>query len=191
MAGDAHNKADEVEPGNLSSWLILLDRAFNALSALACGIGTILIIAIMLLINTDVFGRVLFNSPVRGVPELVSISIVAIVFLQLTHTLRRGRFIRSDVIIERVMARSPRVGHLVQAVQNLIGAALLGLIFFFSIRRFNRAWEIDEYIGTQGDFTAPVWPVLLIILIGCSGACLQYLMHAGANIKSAFGKTGT
>jgi TRAP-type C4-dicarboxylate transport system permease small subunit len=162
-----------------------LERIFNAISATACAIGTLWIIAVMLLINSDVLGRAVFDSPVRGVPELVSISIVAIVFLQITHTLRKQRFIRSDVIIDRLMAKMPRVGYVIQAVQNLIGAGLLGTIFYFTINRFYKAWDIDDYIGTEGDFTAPLWPILLIILIGCFGTSLQYFMHAFENLRSA------
>ena len=113
------------------SRLPLLDRVFNTISATACGVGTLWIIAVMLLINSDVIGRVLFNTPVRGVPELVSISIVAIVFLQITHTLRKQRFIRSDVIIDRIMDYSPRLGHSVLVIHNLIGAGLLGTIILF------------------------------------------------------------
>ncbi len=143
----------------------------------------------MLLINSDVFGRAVFSSPVRGVPELVSISIVAIVFLQITHTLRRNRFIKSDVLLSKLMARNERAGLLVQAVQNLIGAALLGTIFFFTVRRFEKAWDIDEYIGTEGDFTAPIWPILAIILIGSLGASLQYMMHAFRDIRCALRST--
>ena len=47
-------------------------RVLNAL-------GTVWIIALMLLINTAVVGRNLFKAPVRGVTELVALSIVGIV----------------------------------------------------------------------------------------------------------------
>ena len=42
----------------------------------------------MVLINSDVIGRNLFNAPILGVPEMTSLSIVGIVFLQLADTLR-------------------------------------------------------------------------------------------------------
>ena len=46
-------------------------------------IGTAGIFLLMLLINADVLGRSLFDRPISGVPEIVSLSIVAIVFLQI------------------------------------------------------------------------------------------------------------
>jgi TRAP-type C4-dicarboxylate transport system permease small subunit len=185
---DVENSRRDEAAGGISPRPSPLVRIFNAISATACAIGTLWIIAVMLLINSDVVGRAVFNNPVRGVPEIVSISIVAIVFLQITHTLRKQRFIRSDVFIVRLMDKMPRVGFVVQAIQNLIGAGLLGTIFYFTINRFYKAWDIDDYIGTEGDFTAPLWPILLIILIGCLGTSLQYFMHAFENLQNALNK---
>ena len=55
----------------------------------------------MILINTDVLGRNLLGTPVRGVTEIVSMSIVgAMVFLQLADTLRVGRLTRADVLVD-------------------------------------------------------------------------------------------
>ena len=46
-------------------------------------IGTLWIFMLMLLISADVLGRELLGTPIRGVTEIISLSIVAIVFLQL------------------------------------------------------------------------------------------------------------
>lgn len=51
-----------------------LHRVTQALNAM----GTLLIIGLMLLINSDIIGRTGFDAPLRGVTELVSLSIVGI-----------------------------------------------------------------------------------------------------------------
>lgn len=158
---------------------------FARLSAALNLLGSAWILAVMVLINFDVFGRVLFNEPVSGVPEMVRLSIVGIVFLQITHALRNRRFIRSDVLIGRMLARRTAPGYLFQAFHHLVGAVLLGIIFYFTLDRFGRAWRIDEYVGTEGDFTAPVWPIYLIILIGCAGTFIQFLLHIATDIRAA------
>lgn len=158
---------------------------FDRLSAALNVLGSVWILAVMLLINFDVFGRVLFNEPISGVPEIVRLSIVGIVFLQITHTLRNRRFIRSDVFIGRLLARGTAPGFLLQAFHHLVGAVLLGIIFYFTIDRFARAWRIDEYVGTEGDFTAPVWPIYLIILIGCAGTFIQFVLHIFTDLRDA------
>jgi len=158
---------------------------FDRFSAALNVLGSMWILAVMLLINFDVFGRVLFNEPISGVPEIVRLSIVGIVFLQITHTLRNRRFIRSDVLIGRLLARETPPGYLIQAFHHLVGAVLLAIIFYFTIDRFTRAWRIDEYVGTEGDFTAPVWPIYLIILIGCAGTFIQFVLHIFTDIRDA------
>ena len=79
-----------------------LTQALNAL-------GTLWIVALMLLINADVLGRDLLGTPVRGVTELVSLSIVGIVFLQLADTLATGRMTRADAIhqVQAVLVQPP------------------------------------------------------------------------------------
>jgi TRAP-type mannitol/chloroaromatic compound transport system permease small subunit len=80
-----------------------LDRLFGAMNAL----GSLWILVLMALMNLDVAGRNLFNTPVRGVTEMVSLSIVGIVFLQLADTLHSGRFTRAEVLLERLKRSRP------------------------------------------------------------------------------------
>ena len=75
----------------------------------------------MVLINSDVLGRNLLGAPVRGVTELVSLSIVGIVFLQLADTLRSGRFTRADVLLDRLKRSRPAGAARLQAVFHGVG----------------------------------------------------------------------
>jgi len=167
------------EPHAGGSATELFDRATAALSA----VGTAWILVLMVLINADVFGRFLFNSPIAGVPEIVELSIVGIVFLQIGHTLRMGRFIRSDAMMAPLIVRRPRIGHLLQAFHHLVGGVLLGIIFYFEYPKFILAWTNNEYSGAFGVFTAPTWPIKLIILIGCFCACAQFLKCVVSDLR--------
>ena len=157
--------------------------AFDRLTGVLNAIGTAWIFVLMVLINAVIFGREAFDAPVRGVTEIVSMSIVAIVFLQLAHTLWAGRITRSDTLITRLIRRLPRLGHALQALYHLTGAVLFAIIFQASLPYFTKALEIDEYVGAAGDFTAPVWPVKLIILIGCAATVVQFLLLAWADAR--------
>ena len=61
--------------------------------------GTFLIIFVMVIVNIDVIGRELFLVPVAGVPMMVSMSIVAIVFLQTPQTFKEGRLTQNSAIL--------------------------------------------------------------------------------------------
>ena len=160
---------------------------FHGLTGLMNGIGTVWIFALVFLVCADVLGRALFNHPLAGVPELVALSIVGIVYLELANTLRVRRFIRSDVIIGRLLENRPRLGHALQAVHHLVGAMIAAIVLWFTAPRFLGAWESDEYIGTLGDFTAPVWPVKLIIVVGTAALSVQFLLHAWTDVMVATG----
>ncbi len=147
-------------------------------------VGTICIFAVMVLINLDIFGRFLFSHPVPGVKELVELSIVAIVFLQLPHTLRVGRITRSDAAYTKLLARMPRFAHALGALYNFTGAVLCAFITYGSVPRFTQAWTGNHYVGNQGIFVAPVWPVRMIIIIGCVCLTIQFLILVWRDIAA-------
>ena len=49
------------------------------------------------LVCADIFGRAIFNSPVKGTPEIVSMSIVIICFLLAGYAVQSGSMIYTDV----------------------------------------------------------------------------------------------
>lgn len=151
-------------------------------------VGTLWIMGLVLLINSDVIGREFFQAPVRGTSELVELSIVGIVFMQLGHTLMVNRMTRSELIIGALLRNTRRAGHLLQGLFNLAGAVLLGVIFWGSIAPFIDAVEIGDYVGAAGDFTAPTWPIRLIILVGSFVTMLQYLVFCGRDIGVVLGR---
>ena len=130
----------------------------------------------MLLINVEALGRSAFNSPIIGVIEMFEISIVGIVFMQLADSLRRGVLTRSDGLFNQVMARKPAAGHAMAIMTYLAGAAFLVLVIWGSVPFFIDAWQNDYYIGVEGMFTAPVWPIALIIVIGVAVTMVQFLV---------------
>ncbi len=164
-----------------------LVSAFHKLTTAMNSIGTIWIFALVFLISADVFGRKLFNSPLQGVPELVPLSIVGIVYLSLSNTLRMHRFIRSDMLINKLQERYPRLGYWLQALHHGFGALLSFVILYFTFPKLVEAYEIDEYVGSMGDFTAPVWPIKLIIVVGSAALVVQFLLHAANDVRVALG----
>lgn len=152
-------------------------------------LGTLGILAMVFAVNLDVFGRALFNSPLPGVPEFVGLAIVAIVWAQAADTLRNHRFIRSDVLVNRVAKRYPGAVLFMDVIFNLNGLAMTGVIFYFSLPLLQQSIDRGFYRGTQGIFTIPVWPVKVIILIGCAALFMQFLLFLVSNLKKLFGKS--
>ncbi len=157
--------------------------SYGAVISFMNSIGTAWVFVLLIIINLDIGGRALFNHPIRGVPEIVAMSIVACVFLQIPHTLKVGRLTRSDILLNWLETRYPNFKNFLEGIYFLTGAGLMAILFKSSIKLFTKAWRIDEYVGAQGDFMAPVWPVKLIILIGCAAGAIQFILMAFTSFK--------
>jgi TRAP-type mannitol/chloroaromatic compound transport system permease small subunit len=151
--------------------LRLLDGIAQALNVA----GSLLILALTALVGLDVAGRNLFGAPVSGVPEIVSLSIVAIVFLQIPRAVRAGRMTRSEALPHWLHTRAPRLGRALDTLFDLIAAAVVLIIVHATWPLFLRAWQRGDFVGAVGDFTAPTWPVKAVILIGGTMLALQFL----------------
>jgi len=150
-------------------------RAFSAWIAWLNSAGGALIFALIVMINLDVFSRFLFNAPIDGVTELVELSIVAIVFLQLSDAVRNGRLTRSEGLYNKICENRPRLGHALGAIFDTAGAIFFMTIIAGSIPRFVDAWERGYFSGNKGIFVVPVWPVRLIIVIGAITVVFVFL----------------
>ncbi len=152
----------------------LLDAATSAMNA----VGTAWILALMLLINADVVGRGAFGNPINGVPEMVSLSILGIVFLQLANTLSVGRLTRSDAILGAVRRRLPRLADGIDAAFHATGAVMMGIVLTSAWSIYERSVARGEFVGAVGNFTAPTWPINLIVVVGGAAMLLTFAMRA-------------
>jgi TRAP-type mannitol/chloroaromatic compound transport system permease small subunit len=152
---------------------------FSLLGALTTGmntIGTLLVVLIMAVILTDVFGRFFFNNPFEGTPEIVAMSIAAIVFLQMPATLRAGRVINVDGLLEYVGNRSVRAEQYLLAVFHVLGGALFLIVTVIVASMLTRVWAGREFYGNIGVFTFPKWPVFAVITLGSAVMAIQYFV---------------
>lgn len=162
---------------------------FGRLVGLMNGVGTLWIFVLMVLINADIIGRGALNHPVQGVNEIVSMSIVGLVFLQLAHTLRSGRFLQSDLFLGNIQRRAPKLGLAIEAFYNFVGAMMMGIILYFGIPHFIETWNVGEYVGTYGQFTFPLWPIRLVMLFAVVITAIQFLILMVASLQQMAGST--
>ena len=169
----APNPGPHHDPSPLGRWI----RRLN-------GFGALGIVGLMLMVNIDVFSRLLFNRPLPGTVEIVSIAIVAIVFLQLPDCLRAGRVMRSDALLRRLTSRRPRLVCWMELIYHLVGASLFTTITVASVPRLTDALAMGEFVGALGHFTAPVWPVKAIIVALSVLVVIQFLVMAADQYRT-------
>lgn len=167
--------------------LTLLDRALGVLVVTSNNIGSLWILAMTLAVVADVTGRYLFNAPINGTAEMVTISVVAVLYLQLAYTLRSGRMTRSAAFYTRLVARRPMIGNALGFLFYLAGACLAAAIMIGAWPKWLAAWREGYYVGVIDVFTFPEWPLLLIIFLGCGLTGLQFVLLAAGNLLSLRG----
>ena len=156
--------------GTIQRSILHLTRAMNV-------IGSLLILTLVFLIGLDVGGRNMFGQPLSGVPEMVGLSIIVIVFLQAPQALQLGRLTRSDTLLNLLKARSPFAGRVVETLFDLMGMFVFAIVIYGTWPMMQKAWARSEFVGAVGDFTAPVWPVRTAVILGSAMLFVNFAMH--------------
>ncbi len=150
--------------------LIALDVVTQASNV----VGSLLILGLVALITADVMGRNVWGAPIAGVPQIVSLSIVVIVFLQAPQALKAGRMTRSDGVIDLLHRRLPRLARGLETIFDLTGIAVMSAILYSHWPMLIRSWERGDFVGAVGDFTAPTWPIKAMLALGSVLLSLQF-----------------
>ncbi len=143
-------------------------------------IAAVIIFALSFLVVADVGGRVLFNTPVKGTPEMVSMSVVIVCFLIAAHAVRSGGMIRTDVLIEVFRERGQNFAAL---LSGILGAAFFGLIVWGSYEPALHAWSSGEFEG-EGAMRVPVWPARFVVMGGALLVAVIYVSQAIAAVRA-------
>lgn len=164
----------------------VVGRALHSTALALAVIGGLGVVGLMVIINADVVGRGFFGAPVPATAEIVSASIVSIVFLQLPYATASGRNIRSDMLLGRVRARSARLGDGVDALHHLLGTLMLAVLLRYVWPEAISAIEEGETVGLYGVFTMPRWPYVVAVLAGCCLTLAHFaLLTLGYAIRAA------
>ena len=113
-------------------------------------LGSIWILFLVLLVTSDAMSRSFFASPIVGVTELIQISIIGIVFLQLADAIRTQRMTRADSFLTLLKMWRPRLASALEGSFFLLGAIYMALGLWGSIPLLIEAYERDEVIGNTG-----------------------------------------
>ena len=151
------------------------DRTAKALLAFAATLAFLL----SFLVVADVVGRTVFSSPVKGTPEIVSMSIVIICFLQASYAIRSGGMLSVDLLPGML---APGARRALAVLGCLLGLAFFGVIVYGGLEPLAHAWRSNEFEG-EGALRVPVWPARLAVVLGAALAALDYLLAALAQLR--------
>jgi len=134
--------------------------------------------ALTFLILADVIGRGVFAAPINGTAELVTASIVIIVFLQAGYAIRSRSMLRADFLVTHLPASVQRV---LLAVGYLLGAAFFLMIITGGWEESVQSFIEGEFEG-EGALRVPSWPARWTVLLGSALALVNYLVMAYVDV---------
>ncbi len=156
----------------------MFDRITRRLVHVLLAAAALLTFSLSFLVCADVIGRVLFNSPVKGTPEIVSMSIVIVCFLLAGYSVQSGSMLQADILVGLLGRRGPWISAFFSGV---LGTLLFGLIVWGSYEPALHAWTSGEYEG-EGALRVPVWPARFVVMFG---SLLVMAIYAAQTVNAA------
>lgn len=153
-----------------------LSRTGMTLAIAANAIGTLVVLALVGVVNFDVVARGVFNAPFLGAVEVVQFSMVLIVFLQLPDVVRVSRLTRSDGFLGVIETRRPALAAWIRRVIDTVSGIFMALVAVAIWPEFTDMWETQDYFGVPGVFTAPWWPIKLTIFLSAALCVLIFAL---------------
>lgn len=149
------------------------------------GAGVVWFFALMFLISADIVARTFFDSPIRGVAEMVSLSLVASIFLQLAFAMHGDRLTRAEFLLSRIKAADAKLASDWIGLVSVVSLAICLAIAIGIGPDFVRAFQTREFAGVQGLFAIQVWPIKLLILLGSVVAAIECGRRAWQSFTAA------
>ena len=143
------------------------------------GAGVVWVFALTFLICADITGRTLFDRPLQAVPEIVALSLIACVFLQLAFAVDGARLTRADILLSQVRRRNAAMAGGLERFFAIAGALVLLAMTAGAWPDFLRAFRTGEFVGVEGIYTLPITPIKFIVVLGAVTATLSYLLSLG------------
>jgi len=146
-----------------------LDSIHQKILSIANSIGSAWIFVLMAIIVWDVGGRVLFNAPLQGTPEIVSNSIIIITFLQIPFVMFKKQHVRSTILYDH-LPRVARDG--IDIVISTVGIVLFFWLITSGWNHFVVAIQIGEFEG-EGALRVPTAPGRFALILGSALMILE------------------
>lgn len=140
-------------------------------------ISAVWLASVAFLILYDVGGREIFGAPFHGTNEIVSNSVLSILFLQLPLSILNRSSLRTTIIYGGLSTK--RKGY-VDAISYTLAGLLFLVIAVGSWPNMIEAWEILEQEGS-GVIEIPVYPIrTLVVFVSAVGifVCALLVYHS-------------
>ena len=134
-------------------------------------IAGVMFLLMMFLGASDVLGRFLFNSPIRGTIEIREILMGGIVLLSWAYTQRRKGHVTVDLFIAQY---PPRLRTVLTFLMLFFSLILFVIITWQSTALAIKYWEQQRVILI---LLIPAWPFRFFVPVGSLLLCIEFVIQ--------------
>lgn len=124
-------------------------------------LGSVGMMASMIICVADVIGTNFLDWPVPGALEITESTMVLIVFGALAYTQERRGHIRVEILYGHM---SPRVRSFMDLATHFLALVFFALLAWQSFGELSYGWEIRE--STMGTIRFPLYPARFLLSVG-------------------------
>ena len=157
-----------------------MQRLSAVLSRLALGLlllGTVGMIASMLIGVADVVGTKFFDWPVPGTLEFTESTMVLVVFGALAYAQERRAHIRVELLYGHA---GPRSQSFMEAVTHIVAFIFFALVAWQGLSELSYSWEMKE--ATMGTVRFPLYPARFFLLLGVVLLLVRLLVDIAVDV---------
>lgn len=134
-------------------------RWVSKISLFMAYVAGVVLAFMMLLTFFDVIGRSLFNSPIIGSVEILTLAMGLLIYLGVGQTTIKGKHIRVDVLT-RLLPK--KMQHYLDVIVHILGLLISTLIFW---RLCVLAFEQTAELNTTQNLGLPVWLIAVLMAV--------------------------
>ena len=153
------------EPSGLERRLTnITNKVFSIPVRIMVNLGSLIILAMILLMDSDVIGRYVFKHPIQGADELIGFLFLCLAACSFSYTQKEKKHIRIELLIERIPLKARQGFDLLAYLITLTMAILISRQLFIAAQKFilnkQSGSSVTEILGI------PWSPFLIILGIG-------------------------
>lgn len=150
-----------------------MKQKWMAINRTLTRISGYLLCFVMLLVNVEIISRLVFNTPIIGLHDIVTVMIPIFVFLPMAYTEIVDHHIRVEVVTTHFSKTGKNMADL---FAYLCGFCLLIIFAWQNWEYAMNSWGTDEYY--PGILRIRVYPAKFAIALGSTLFAVQFLINA-------------
>jgi TRAP-type C4-dicarboxylate transport system permease small subunit len=146
-----------------SSALSRIDRSLLKIENFFALVAGLVTLSLMVLAVISVSGRLLFNQPLPGYVDWITMALPFIAFLGVSYTQRDGGHIRMDIVVGQFKGR---MLWLVEAITATVTLIILLFLIWGAWSHFGRSFDFAAPMWSRDstiDLNLPIWPTKILV----------------------------